>query len=294
LIRDGHLGQIVSIQENFSRNLMPGFGNPPDQDPPPGLDWDLWLGPAPERKYNPNRAIYHFRWIWDYAGGQMTNLGQHSLDLVHWITGVTAPKSVYSTGGRFHLKDNMETPDTQDSILEYPGFNVVSQYREATAGRTGLGMGAIVFNGTRGTMPIGRSGYEVFPDPKVHPMTAMAAILGGHPAGGPQPVVDPGGTNQFWTVKEKDATGNGAMDYVRHARDFLDCMKSRRQPICDLASSHQVASVCHLANISLKTGRKLVWDASQERIVNDSESNQMLRRPYREPWASELKALGVA
>ena len=99
----------------------------------------MFLGPAPKRPYNPNRSIYHFRWFWDYSGGQATNLGQHSLDLVHWMLGVKAPKSVYSTGGRWFLKDNCEVPDTQDVIMEYPGFTVTCQYREATAGRGGLG-----------------------------------------------------------------------------------------------------------------------------------------------------------
>src|SRR5262245_4225663 len=97
-IDKGRLGQVVSVQSNFFRNVMPGFGNPPDQAPPTGLDWDMMLGPSPMRPYNPNRGIYHFRWFWDSSGGQMTNLGQHSLDLVHWITGVQAPKAVYSTG----------------------------------------------------------------------------------------------------------------------------------------------------------------------------------------------------
>src|SRR5205085_5029449 len=94
LIRHGQVGQLVSVQCNFFRNVTPGFGNPPDGAPPPDLDYDLWLGPAPKRAYNPNRALYHFRWFWDYSGGQMTNLGAHSLDTVHWITGVKGPSAV--------------------------------------------------------------------------------------------------------------------------------------------------------------------------------------------------------
>src|SRR5579883_2607456 len=113
LMRAGHIGEIVSVQSNYFRNAMPGFGNPPDSDPPADLNWDMMLGPAPFRRYNPNRGIYHFRWFWDYSGGQMTNLGQHSLDLVHWFLDVQAPVSVYSTGGRFFLKDNCEVPDRQ-------------------------------------------------------------------------------------------------------------------------------------------------------------------------------------
>src|SRR5437879_13182488 len=118
----------------------PDVGNPSDD-----LDYDMCLWPAPKRSYNPNRAIYHFRWFWDYSGGQMTNLGQHSLDIVHWFTGTTGPKNIYSTGGRFFLKDNCEVPDTQDVILDYGIFVVNVQWREAAAGgREGLGMGGLV------------------------------------------------------------------------------------------------------------------------------------------------------
>jgi hypothetical protein len=80
LLRGGAIGDLVSVQCNFFRNVMPGIGNPPDGDAPADLDWNMLLGPAPQRRYNPNRAIYHFRWFWDYSGGQMTNLGHHSLD----------------------------------------------------------------------------------------------------------------------------------------------------------------------------------------------------------------------
>jgi predicted dehydrogenase len=291
-LREGKLGRIVSVEENYSRNLMPGFGNPPDQEPPAGLDWDLWLGPAPRRAYNPNRAIYHFRWIWDYAGGQMTNLGQHSLDVVHWFTGVTAPRSVYSTGDRFFLKDNMETPDTQDTLLEYPGFTAVLKYREATGSREGLGMGGVVFSGTLGSMPVGRTGFEVFPDTQVDPINTMAGILGGHPVGGPQPIAEEKG--RLRTEKVKDASGNGNRDFVEHEKNFLDCMRSRKDPLVDVETGHRVATACHLANISLRTRRKITWDAEREEIVGDPSAGEMLRRPYREPWASELRALGVS
>ena len=290
-IRSGRLGEMVSVECNYFRNLMPGFGNPPDQDPPHELDWEMWQGPAPARPYNPNRAIYHFRWFWDYSGGQMTNLGQHSLDLVHWFTGATAPKSVYSTGGRRYLKDNCQTPDVQDVILEYPGFTVTCQYRECTAGQDRQGMGAAVFNGTYGTMLVGRSGYDVIPDPRVNPVNTVAGILGGHPVGGPQRVhEDKAG---LWTQSVKDQSGDGNADFRAHVRNFLDCMKSRQDPIVNLESGHRVATACHLANLSLRTGRKLTWDAQAEQIIGDAEANAMLTCPYRQPWDAELRALGV-
>ena len=285
------VGELVSVQNSYFRNVTPGFGNPPDSAPPPELDYDMWLGPGPQRAYNPNRAIYHFRWFWDYSGGQMTNLGQHSLDLVHFFMGVKAPKSVYSSGGRFHLKDNCEVPDTQDVIIEYPGFNAVCEYREASAGQQGLGMGGLMFHGTKGSLAVGRTGFELTPDKKVNPINTVAKVLpGGHPVGGPQPVEEP--TEQkFWTEAEKDMSGDATKDYRRHARNFLDCVKSRKQPIADLESGHQVVTVCHLANISLRTGRKLVWDATREEIIGDKQANEMLVRPYRKPWDQELRAL---
>jgi len=290
-IRAGRIGDIVSIQNNFLRNVSPGFGNPPDGNPPPELDYDLWLGPAPARPYNPNRAIYHFRWFWDYSGGQMTNLGQHSLDLVHFFLGVTAPKAVYSTGGRWHLKDNCEVPDTQDVIIEYPGFNAICQYREASAGKEGLGMGGITFYGTKGSLSTGRKGYELNPDPKDDPQNIVAAIIGGHPVGGPQPLPNASTEKQYWGTPEKDETGDAPKDYRHHARNFLDCIKSRKTPVADLQSGHEVVTACHLANISLRTGRKITWDSARQQITDDPAATEMLTRPYRAPWDRELKAL---
>ena len=120
LLRGGAIGDIVSVQCNFFRNVMPGIGNPPDGDAPAELDWDMLLGPAPRRRYNANRALYHFRWFWDYSGGQMTNLGHHSLDIVHWIFDISAPKAVSSSGGRLFLKDNGEVPDTHGWLTYVP------------------------------------------------------------------------------------------------------------------------------------------------------------------------------
>ena len=291
LIKNGQLGSIIAAEDRFYRNLMPGFGNPSDSSPPKELNWDLWLGPSVYHPYNPNRGLYHFRWFWDTSGGQMTNLGQHSLDLIQWYMDVEAPKSVYSTGGRFFLKDNCETPDTQDVLIEYPGFTTALQYREATAGREGQGMGAVVFYGTKGCMPVNRKGFELVPDERVSPQNTVAKILGGSPVGGPQPVPEESG--HHWTDPAKDTTGDGVKDYSRHARNFLDCVKSRQQPVAPLTAGHQVATTCHLANISLRTGRKLIWDAKSQKIVGDPEANTMLTRPYRKPWDKELRALGV-
>lgn len=289
LLRSGAIGDIVSVQCNFFRNVMPGIGCPPDGTPPADLDWNMILGPAPQRAYNPNRAIYHFRWFWDYSGGQMTNLGHHSLDIVHWIFDLAAPVAVSSSGGRRFLRDNGEVPDTQDAIIEYPKFNAIVQFRECSAGAGTSSMGALTFMGTRGTMTLGRDGFDILPDKKVEPTNTFAKIIGGHPVGGPQPVPDADGV--FWCDKAEDKSGDWKVQYIDHVKNFLACVKSRATPNSDLASSHWVSTTCHLANLSLRTGRKLVWDAKANDIKSDQAASAMLQRPYRAPWDKELKAL---
>ncbi len=289
LIRQGHLGKIVSVRASVFRNVMPGFGRPADGDPPADLDWDLWLGPAPQRPYNPNRAIYHFRWFWDYSGGQMTNLGAHALDVVHWFQGVQAPTAVTSAGGRWSLMDNGETPDVQDALLEYPGFTVLWSHRETCAGQT---RGGLEFCGPKGSLMISRTGFTLVGDRKVPPENAVPQFTGAHPVGGPKRVVTTG-PDETWARSIEDRSGDAREQLRLHVRNFLDCVRSRKEPMADLESGHRVATACHLANISLRLGRRICWDAAREEIVGDAEAARMLERPYRAPWDRELKALGA-
>jgi predicted dehydrogenase len=290
LLRAGAIGPVCSVRMAYFRNVMPGFGSPPDGDPPADLDWDAWLGPAPLRRYNPNRAIYHFRWFWDTSGGQMTNLAAHSLDILHWALGVAGPMAVTSAGGRFSLRDNGETPDTQDTIIEYPGFTAVWSHREASAGPKTTT--TLEFFGPKGSLSVTRSGFVLTADPKVAPESVVPRFAGAHPVGGPQfpAAVGPSG---LWTEPAEDRSGDIREQFRLHVRDFLDCVKSRRPPVSDLESAHRVATVCHLANLSLRLGRKLRWDAGREEIIGDAEAARGLVRPYRAPWDRELQALGV-
>ncbi len=291
LIRGGHLGTISSVRMSSVRNIFPGFGNPPDGSPPADLDWEMWLGPAPARRYNPLRGLYHFRWFWDTAGGQVTNLAAHQLDIVDWALGLGGLKSVMSVGGRYALKDGGETPDTQDAIFDCGTFSVAFVLREAARGeRAGFGF---TFHGTRGSLGIDRSGYTVTPDPDVPPANQIPGVKSGHPTGGPEPVLT-NGEPKPRTPALSDATGDSAGQYLGHARDFIDCVKSRKQPVADLASAHRTAVACHLANLSLRLGRSMRWDWAKNAVIDDKEANAMLAVPYRAPWDRELKALGVS
>ena len=292
LLRQGVAGKIHSVRFSAYRNIMPGFGRPADGPPPAGLDYDFWLGPAPARAYNPNRGLYHFRWFWDYSGGQMTNLGAHDMDLAHFLLGAVAPSSVCSSGGRFALLDNGETPDTQDAIWEYPGFTVEGSFREASGSRrgsagTGSSLGGVQFCGTEGTLVVSRGGYEFVPDMRIAPESAIPpwSTPPGHPKAAdvaPTPYGQP-----------RKGSGDAPEPMSHHARHFLDCVKSRQRPIADVEDGHRVSVSCHLANLSLQLGRKLVWDGEKEEIVGDREASARLVRPYRQPWDDVLRSLNL-
>lgn len=289
LVQSGHIGKVVSVRMQSYRNIMPGFGRPADGPPPDGFDWDMFLGPAPQRPYNPNRGLYHFRWFWDYSGGQMTNLGQHSLDIVDWFLGPLPLKSVASFGGRFALADNGETPDTQDAIFEFPGFTAVWSHREAAQGEAAGP--SLVFCGTKGSLSISRNGYTVTPDRVIRPEDAVPQFTeGGQPVGGVKRAAVPA-ENRLWTTAINDRRGNSQDQFTRHVRNFLDCVKSREPPVSDLASGQRVATYCHLANLSLRLGRSLHWNANLDTLLNDEYAGAMLERSYRPPWDGVLRSL---
>ncbi|MDZ7374417.1 MAG: Gfo/Idh/MocA family oxidoreductase [candidate division KSB1 bacterium] len=261
LVQEGALGKITLVRCWTAGNSYPqGIGNPPDSDPPPGLDWDFWLGPAPYRPYNKNRCIYNFRWFWDYSGGKLTDWGTHLLDIVLWAMGVRAPTAVSASGGKFALQDNRETPDTLYVVYEFPGF--VCTYSDQEVNARGIdqqGYG-IQFYGTEGTLYVSRSGYWLYPemregeeDQRVGRM--LAVQRGGSPMNEP------------------------------HVRNFLDCIRSRERPICDVEVGHYTTTAAHLGNIALWTAQRIVWDAEREQIVNVPEANRYLRREYRKPWS---------
>jgi predicted dehydrogenase len=227
--------------------------------------------------------LYHFRWFWDYSGGQMTNLAAHEIDILQWWMGVKGPTSVTSTGGRFVLKDDGETPDTQDALFEYPGFTAVWSHREGSRGRA---IGKSEYFGEFGSLSIARDGWEVHPDNKVPPENAVPQFRG-QPTGGVNRVeVKP---EQWVAAKKEPGSSNEQFDL--HVRNFLDCIKTRQRPIADVEEGHKTAVACHLANISLRTGRKLRWDADKEEIIGDKEAQAMTERPYRKPWDGVLRSI---
>jgi predicted dehydrogenase len=289
LIRGGHIGQVTSVRIQAHRNIWPGFGNFAESSPPPGFDYDQWLGPAPLRPYHPLRGIYHFRWFWDYSGGQMTNLGQHQLDIVDWILDASSLKSVASLGGRYALTGDGETPDTQDALFEFDGWTTEWSCREASRGvEKEKAAAPLTFYGTKGSLGLSRNGFAVAPDPEVPPESLIPDFLKPEPTAeerARRPEAKP------LTTPIVDESGSDRDQFRRHVRNFLDCIRSREQPVSDVASGVRVSNLCHLANLSLRSGRRVDWNGGQLR--GDAELLEALERPYRSPWDRELAALGV-
>jgi predicted dehydrogenase len=220
----------------------------------------------------------------------MTNLGAHHLDIVDWFLGLGGLKNVMSTGGRLVLQDGGETPDTQDALFDCGHFLASCHIRECSRGEN-LTPG-LEFFGTNGSLSISRSGFKLTPDAAIPAVNQIPGI-GSHPVGGPQPA-DRTAARTPRTEAVEDKSGDNDEQYRGHVRNFLDCIHSRAQPVSNLESAHRTSVACHLANLSLRLGRGLRWDASAESILQDPEAQAGLVRPYRSPWDRELSALGLS
>jgi len=273
IVQSGALGKVHWVRVWNYTNLFPqGIGHEPDSEPPAGLDWNFYLGPAPSVPFNRKRFLVTYRWFWDYSGGYITDFGTHRLDTVHQVMGVSAPKTVAASGGRFSLRDDGEIPDVLQVTYEYPGF--VMSYETCLLNGHGVGgrtpdmkyynaKGAedrpngMAYYGTNGALYADRIGYEIYPEPK-----------------------RPGSTDQPLERKQSNTT-----DATRqHAANFIECVRSRKPPNADVESGHRSTTVAHLGNIAFKIGRKLHWNAETEEFTDDGDASKLLARHARKPW----------
>jgi predicted dehydrogenase len=286
LVRDGKLGKITRVATwNFGNQSPHGAGNFPDSAPPAGLDWDFYLGPAPKVPFNTNRFIWNFRWFWDYGGGMMTDWGVHLIDIVHWAMNVEAPLTVTAAGSKYAIQDNRDTPDTIEALYEYPGFILTYSNRVLNARPiNGHGYG-IEFYGTEGTLFVDRSGYEIVPEST----GVFEAPEAWHEKEVAQYEAE---QRREWrrpwkprTMRVAPASGETSDQNLSHTRNFLDCVKSRQKPASDAETGHRSTAACLLANVSLRSGRKIKWNAATETIEGDAgDAAKYLTREYRAPW----------
>jgi len=216
---------------------------------PEGLDWDLWLGPAPWAPYSPQR-FGGFRAYRDYAHGELTNTGVHLLDMVQWGIGEDRALSVQAAGGGCRSQPGSDGRDHVDALFEYKRCTVAWQQRHGNAypsRRCG-----VRFQGTGGRVIMDRGRFVAEP-----------ASLG---------------------IRETRETDDPWIDLAFHHEDFFECIRTRNRPNADIAIAHRSTSTCLLAAIAMDCRRRLCWDGAAERFVDDAQANRRLSRPYRAPW----------
>lgn len=279
MVREGVIGRVHFVRTWNWVNMTPrGIGAPEPGEPPAGLDWDMYCGPAPLVPFDRRRFLATYRWFWDYSGGYITDFGTHRLDTVQQIMGVEAPATISAAGSRFALQDAGQMPDVLIVTYEYPGF--VLQYEGINVNGLGLGIrsagmqyynargpldrpNGMAFYGTEGTLLADRRGYEILPE----------LAPGAPPPAGVPPRFRTGRRSK----NVQDAT-------PEHARAFVDAVRGVRSSPADAETGHRSTSVAHLGNIAYRTGLKLRWDPRREDFDSQPDASQWLSRKPRRGW----------
>ncbi len=255
-LKSGKAGKIGMVRCFVHYAGGPGEMTP-DSDPPPGLDWDFWCGPAPRRSFNKKIHPKGFRQFLDYANGTLGDWGIHWMDQVLWWTEEKWPKKVYSSGGRYIKRDNTDAPDTQVATFEFESFTAVWEHRQYAhnfAEKTNIGA---YFYGTEGTFHMGwQDGWNFYPVDKKKPALHEEPKLN-------KP--DDQNIRELWA-------------------EFLASIKAGRRSLCDIEVGHRSTNMSLLGMLSMKLGRSVQWDGEKEVIVGDPEANKLLSRAYRAPW----------
>jgi predicted dehydrogenase len=249
-LQAGKIGK-VHMAKAINSQKRKNIGHAADAPVPAGVDYDLWLGPAPLHAFNPNRFHYNWHWFWDYGTGDLGNDGVHHIDVARWGLGMIVPEVITSGGGKLAFDDDQQTPDTQiatyragDSLLVYE-MRLWSPY-----GEHGFDNGN-VFYGETGYMVLGDDGYKIY--------------------------------GKGDKLVESSPKPKGRGDNL-HQANFVACIKTRARPNCDIEEGHRSALLCHLANIAQRVGRTVQFDPRAQTIPGDSQASALLGRTYRSPW----------
>lgn len=269
VINEGLLGTIGHA-EVYCYYHMRNRSNPPDEQPPEHLDWEMWTGPAPMRPFNPIAHPRGWRAFMEYGNGIVGDMCIHMLDMVRWMCDLGWPRSVSSTGGILVQKDaKSNISDTQSATFDFEEFPIVWQHR--TWGHPAdpeYPWGATIY-GDKGTLKLSVHGYEFIPLGNGQPLRGEALFeYEKYPE----------------DETEKDLERHVASAVRVHMLDFLAAIESRGKPVADIEQGHISTASCILANLSMKLGRSLTWNPEAQQIVDDEEANSLLARPYRAPW----------
>jgi predicted dehydrogenase len=279
LVQSGVLGKVSFVRTwNYGNSYPDGQGTYPDSDPPAGLDWDLWLGPAPKVAYNYQRfgvgdnRWSTFRYFYDYANGWPGDWAVHLMDIVLWAMKSEGPTGITAIGSKRFIKDNTETPDTLDITWDFPNFTAAYESRLCNSNSMFKKEYGILFHGTDATMFLDRSGFEVFPEPVTQGdyREINAASKGEQKVLGKAPEM------------KMEQVDDGVLE---HVGNFLECMRTRKHPQTDIEYGHRSTSCCVLGNVALRSKEYLEWDVANQKLLKGGPKAQaLLGREYREPW----------
>jgi len=259
LLREGIIGEIL-VAKAWNSQLRGNIGRQQPTEPPAHLDFNMWLGPAPERRYQANLLHSIWRWWYDFGVGDIGNDGVHDIDIARWGLGAdTHPASVAAIGGKYFFDDDQQWPDTQYVVFEYPATDKTTRTRQ------------LIFE-QRIWSPYVQEGHE---NGNAFYGTKGMMILG---------------KKDGWSVQlERNSPGPtmaGTFSLPNHHQNFLDCIRTGQRPNADIEIGHLTASLCHLGNISTRVGRRLTFDAATEKVLDDPAAAAMVRRVYRDGhWA---------
>ena len=257
LVRSGKLGTIREIKTWGYFEYGKGGPRVPDSPVPEGVDYNMWLGPAPNHPFNKNRFHGSWRHFWHHGGGLLTDWGVHLLDIPLWAMDSGMPRSVMASGGIYAYPENyIETPDTLNVLYDFGNFTVSWDHAGGLSkGLYGRNYG-VAFIGNNGTLVVNREGWEVIAESENN-------------------------TNKTELIPLQPAD---SQSHEKHVKNFLDCVRSRQKPICDIESGHRAALVAHMGNIAYRTGNKLYWDDGKDKFRDDPKANAFLKPDYRSPW----------
>ncbi len=258
IVKSGEIGEVL-VAKCWNSQLRGNIGRQQPSEPPESLDFNLWLGPAPLRKYQSNLLHSIWRWYYDFGAGDMGNDGVHNIDIAAWGLGVTTlPSTVAALGSKFFFDDDQEFPDTQYCVFEWPGDGKPGSKRQ------------LIFE-QRIWSPYVQEGYE-----------------NGNAFYGTKGVLVMGHTSGFQVYGARNKLGEkgaGSPDLPAHHQDFLDSIRNGGRPSADVEHGHVSAALVHLGNIACRTERTLHVDPQTETIQGDDEAARLVRRKYREHWA---------
>ena len=269
VIGEGKLGKIGLI-EIYCYYHMRAKDNPPDTDPPANLDYEMWTGPAPMRPYNKLVHPRSWRAFMEYGNGIVGDMCIHMLDTVRWLLDLGWPTAVSSCGGILvDKKSKANITDTQTATFDFPEFPIVWTHRTYGAAPDPQYPWGLTIYGEKGTLRASVNSFDFEPvggGRKIHQDVKME--LDEYPE----------------DKTEKDLEKHVAPAIREHLKNFLSCIESRDKPVADIEQGYISTTSCILANLSMKLGRSLKWDANAQKIAGDNEANELLARPYRGPW----------